>query len=108
MSKKIYVGNLSYKVDEDALRTLFATIGEVQSVKIITDFVTGRSKGFGFVEMNSDEDAEKAISTLNGTTLMDRPLTINEARPQTDRGRTGGRGGQKGSYSRGRGSGDWR
>jgi RNA recognition motif-containing protein len=106
MSKKIYVGNLSYKVDEDALRTLFATIGEVQSVKIITDFVTGRSKGFGFVEMNSDEDAEKAISTLNGTTLMDRPLAINEARPQTDSG--SGRGGQKGSYTRGRGSGNWR
>ncbi|MFH1703387.1 MAG: RNA-binding protein [Nitrospirota bacterium] len=105
MSKKIYVGNLSYKVDEDALRTLFATIGEVQSVKIITDFVTGRSKGFAFIEMTSDEDAEKAISTLNGTTLMDRPLSINEARPQTDKGRTGGRGG---SYTRGRGSGNWR
>ncbi len=107
MSKKIYVGNLSYKVDENALREVFARKGEVQSVKIITDFATGRSKGFGFVEMTSDEDAEKAISTLNGTTLMDRALIVNEARPQTVRGRTGGTGEQRRSYGRGR-SGNWR
>jgi RNA recognition motif-containing protein len=107
MSKKIYVGNLSYKVDEDAIKEVFERIGEVQSVKIITDFATGRSKGFGFVEMTSDEDVEKAISTLNGTTFMDRTLSVNEARPQTDRGRTGGRGGQRGSYMRGK-SGNWR
>jgi len=102
MSKKIYVGSLFYKVDEDALREVFARIGEVHSVKIITDFTTGRSKGFGFVEMTSDEDAEKAISTLNGTTLMDRTLIVNEARPQNVRGRTGDRGGQQESYMRGR------
>lgn len=108
MSKKIYVGNLSYKVDEDTLREVFAKIGEVESVKIITDFTTGRSKGFGFVEMTSDEDAEKAISAINGTTLMDRPLTVNEARPQTFRDRPGGRGGQGKSYMGGRKSGSWR
>jgi len=108
MSKKIYVGNLSYKVDEDALREVFAKIGEVESVKIITDSTTGRSKGFGFVEMTSDEDVEKAISTLNGTTLMDRALSVNEARPQTYRGRTGGREGQRKSYMGGRKSGSWR
>jgi RNA recognition motif-containing protein len=109
MSKKIYVGNLSYKVDEDALREVFAKIGEVESVKIITDFTTGRSKGFGFVEMTSDDDVEKAISALNGTTLMDRPLTVNEARPQTFGDRTGGRGGgQRKSYMGGRKSGSWR
>jgi RNA recognition motif-containing protein len=109
MSKKIYVGNLSYKIDEDALREVFAKIGEVESVKIIKDFTTGRSKGFGFVEMTSDEDVEKAISALNGTTLMDRPLTVNEARPQTFRDRTDGRGGgQRKSYMGGRKSGSWR
>src|SRR3972149_105000 len=107
MSKKIYVGNLSYKVDEDALRTLFATIGEVQSVKIITDFVTGRSKGFGFVEMASDEDAEKAISTMNGTMLMDRTITVNEARPKTERGRSGGGGYGGGGGGRGKGGGGY-
>ncbi len=108
MSKKIYVGNLSYKVDEDALREVFSKIGEVESAKIITDFATGRSKGFGFVEMTSDEDVEKAISALNGTTLMDRPLIVNEARPQTSRGRAGSRGGQRRSYMGGRKSSNWR
>jgi len=91
MAKKIYVGNLSYKVDEEALKELFAQSGEVQSVKIITDTATGRSKGFGFVEMASDEEGEKAISSLNGTTLMDRALTVSEARPQKERSDRGGR-----------------
>jgi len=95
MSKKIYVGNLPYKAGEDALGEVFAKIGEIQSVKIITDITTGRSKGFGFVEMTSDEDAEKAISTLNGTTLMDRTLIVNEARPSTVSSRTGDRGRQR-------------
>ncbi len=93
MAKKIYVGNLSYKVDEETLKELFAQNGEVQSVKIITDTATGRSKGFGFVEMASDEEGEKAISSLNGTTLMDRALTVSEARPQKDRNES--RGGRK-------------
>ncbi len=96
MAKKLYVGNLSYSTSEDELREAFGKIGEVLSVKIITDAATGRSKGFGFVEMASDEDGEKAISTLNGTTLKDRAMNVSEARPQTERSR-GGRGGGRGS-----------
>jgi len=108
MSKKIYVGNLPYQADDDSLREVFAAIGEVQSVRIITD-ETGRSKGFGFVEMTSDEDADKAISTLNGTSIMGRSIIVNEARPQTSRGRTGGPGRQKRGFGgRGRESGKWR
>ncbi len=91
MAKKLYVGNLSYSTTEDELREIFAKLGEVLSVKIITDAGSGRSKGFGFVEMSSDEDAEKAIASLNGSTLADRKLTVNEARPLQERGR-GGRG----------------
>lgn len=96
MAKKLYVGNLSYSTTEDDLKEAFAKIGEVLSAKIITDAATGRSKGFGFVEMASDEDADKAISTLNGSTLMDRTLTVNEARPQRERGSGGFGGGGKG------------
>ncbi|MEW6410223.1 MAG: RNA-binding protein [Nitrospirota bacterium] len=107
MSKKIYVGNFPYQADEDSLREVFATIGEVLSVKIITD-ATGRSKGFGFVEMTSDEDAEKAITALNGTTLMGRSIVVNEARPQADRGRTGGTGKQRKSFGKRRELGRWR
>lgn len=108
MAKKIYVGNLSYKVNEETLRDVFAKIGEVQSVKIIIDSAIGRSKGFGFVEMASDEDAEKAISSLNGSTLLDRTLTVNEARPQTFKDRTDSRRGQRGFNVGGRKSGNWR
>ena len=108
MSKKIYVGNLSYQTNEDSLREVFAAIGEVLSVKIIAD-ETGRSKGFGFVEMPSDEDADKAISALNGTPLMGRNIVVNEARPQTGKGRPGGEGQQRRPYGRGRESGSrWR
>lgn len=89
MAKKIYIGNLPYSADEDSLRELFRKSGEVQSVKIITDAATGRSRGFGFVEMTSDEDAAKAIASLNGYTFMDRTLVVNEARPQTEKRRTG-------------------
>jgi RNA recognition motif-containing protein len=107
MAKKIYVGNLPYTVDEEALREVFAKIGEVQSVKIITDAAMGRSKGFGFVEMASDEDGDKAIATLNGTTLADRTLTVSEARPQKERE---GRGGPRsfGNNRGGRKPGNWR
>lgn len=108
MPKKIYVGNLDYKVTEEDLREVFEKIGEAQSVKIVTDVVTGRSKGFGFVEMSSNEDAEKAISTLNGTTLMGRPLTVNEARPQQPRGARGFGDRQGKSGRRGSGPGNWR
>jgi len=104
MAKKLYVGNLSYTISEEELKNVFSPIGEVQSCKIITDAATGRSKGFGFIEMANDEAAEKAIATLNGTTVMDRALNVSEARPQTDRpggGRGGSRSGGPGSGRRG-------
>lgn len=112
MAKKLYVGNLSYQMTEDALKDVFSPIGEVLSAKIITDAATGRSKGFGFVEMASDEDANKAITELNGTTVQDRALNVSEARPQTERGGGrpgggGGKGGQRG-FDRGGGSGKGR
>jgi RNA recognition motif-containing protein len=84
MTKKIYVGNLSFQTSESDLNNLFAQFGEVESVSIITDRDTGRSKGFGFVAMN-EEGAEKAISQLNGTQFNDRALTVNEARPMVKR-----------------------
>jgi len=96
MAKKLYVGNLSYNMSEDDLKDVFTPIGEVLSAKIITDAATGRSKGFGFVEMAADEDADKAITSLNGTTVMDRAINVSEARPQTDRGKSGGGGGGRG------------
>src|SRR5512146_3196112 len=113
MAKKLYVGNLSYNTHDEDLREAFSKIGEVLSVTLIVDQATGRSKGFGFVEMASDEDAEKAISTMNGTALMDRTITVNEARPKTDRPRSGGfggRGGGKGNRGGGYGGGgrSWR
>lgn len=115
MAKKLYVGNLSYQMTEDALRDIFTPKGEVLSVKIITDAGTGRSKGFGFVEMASDEDADKAIAELNGTTVQDRAINVSEARPQTERGGRpggggGGRGGQRGFDRGGGGKGrnNWR
>jgi cold-inducible RNA-binding protein len=110
MTKKLYVGNLSYQMTEDGLRDIFAPMGEVVSAKIITDAATGRSKGFGFVEMASDEDANKAITNLNGTNVMDRAINVSEARPQTDRGRGGRTSGQRGfdRSSGGRKSSNWR
>ena len=109
MGKKLYVGNLSYSTTEDDLRDTFAKIGEVASAKLIIDPTNGRSKGFGFVEMATDEDAQKAISTLNGTMLHDRTINVNEARPpqQRDRGGYGG-GGGGGRGGRGGGGGGWR
>jgi RNA recognition motif-containing protein len=100
MSKRIYVGNLSYQTTENDLNNLFGQVGDVESVNIITDRDTGRSKGFGFVEMGN-EDAEKAIAQLNGTELNGRSITVNEARPREDRGGGGNRGG----YGRGGGGG---
>jgi RNA recognition motif-containing protein len=99
MTKKLYVGNLSFQTTEGDLDELFAQAGEVESVRIITDRDTGRSRGFGFVEM-SEENAEKAISQFNGTELEGRALTVNEARPQANRGGGGGGGGGRGGYSR--------
>src|SRR3989442_11456742 len=101
MSKKIYVGNLSYQTTEGDLTTLFEQVGQVDSVNVITDRDTGRSKGFAFVEM-STEDADKAITQLNGTEVNGRTLTVNEARPREDRsGNRGGYGGGRNSGRRG-------
>lgn len=108
MAKKLYVGNLPYQMTEDSLKDIFSPIGEVLSAKIITDAATGRSKGFGFVEMASDEEADKAIADLNGTSVMDRAINVSEARPQTDRGGSG-RTGQRGfDRSGGRKQNNWR
>ncbi|HKV42617.1 MAG TPA: RNA-binding protein [Blastocatellia bacterium] len=106
MFKRIYVGNLSYQTTEDDLSDLFGQIGEVASANIITDRDSGRSKGFGFVEMGGD-DADKAIAELNGTELKGRQLTVNEARPRQERprGGEGGRGGFGGGPGGGRGGG---
>ena len=79
----LYVGNLSYDMSEENLRTEFAEYGEVQSAKIITDKFTGRSRGFGFVEMNSDDEGKKAMEELNGKDVDGRQLVVNEARPRS-------------------------
>ena len=78
----LYVGNLSYEMSEENLRSEFAEYGEVQSAKIITDKFTGRSRGFGFVEMNSDDEGKKAMEELNGKDVEGRELVVNEARPR--------------------------
>jgi len=103
VGKKLYVGNLSYDVDNAALEALFVTYGTVTSAEVIHDRDTGRSKGFGFVEMGDDNAAQEAIRGLNGTQQNGRPLTVNEARPKTDRG--GGGGGGYGGNRGGRGGG---
>lgn len=86
MNLKLYVGNLAFGASEEDLRKLFSEAGAVQSVKIVTDSYSGRSRGFGFVEMTSNTDAEKAISLINGKTFMERALIVSEARPQKKRG----------------------
>lgn len=87
MEKKLYIGNLSYNVDDAQLEEAFAAAGKVESAKVIVDKMTGRSRGFGFVEMATEEDAQKAIDTMNGKELDGRELKVNEARPMTDRPR---------------------
>ena len=100
----IYVGNLSYSVTEDDLKTAFAEFGEVESVKIITDKFSGQSKGFGFVEMPNKGEAQAALESLNGKDLKGRNLNVNEAKPRSgDRG--GGGRGDGGGYGGGRGGG---
>jgi len=94
MGSKIYVGGLPYAATEQQLSDLFAQHGTVASARVITDKFTGQSRGFGFVEMSSDEEAQKAIAALNGTQMDGRTLTVNEARPQEPR--TGGGGGRGG------------
>jgi RNA recognition motif-containing protein len=100
--KKIYVGNFSFSMTESELRSLFERHGSIESATIATDRDTGRSRGFGFVSMPNDEEAEKAMAALNGKDLGGRTLTVNEARPQTQRSgfRDGGRRGDRDSRPR--------
>ncbi len=90
MSKKLYVGGLPYAVTEDKLEEIFSAHGTVESARVITDRFTGRSRGFGFVEMSDDAGAQAAIDSLNGSELEGRTLTVNEARPQEKRSGGGG------------------
>lgn len=94
MGKKLYVGNLSYNTDDSSLQSLFESAGAVESARVIVDRATGRSKGFGFVEMTSDEDAQKAISQFDGKEVDGRKVRVSEAKPQEPR--TGGGGGGRG------------
>jgi cold-inducible RNA-binding protein len=88
--KNLYVGNLSHSITESELRTVFQAHGDVERVSIVTDRETGRARGFAFVEMTNASEADKAVAALNGTELGGRTLTINEAKPKTDRPRSGG------------------
>jgi RNA recognition motif-containing protein len=105
MGKKLYVGNLAYGIGDSDLQRLFEPHGTVQSAQVIMDRDTGRSKGFGFVEMGSDAEAQAAIAALNGAEVEGRSLTVNEARPKPEGG--GGRGGYGGGGGGGRGRGGY-
>jgi cold-inducible RNA-binding protein len=107
VGKKLYVGNLSYSVSSSDLEQLFSPFGTVQSAQVIQDRETGRSKGFGFVEMSSDQEAQAAIQGLNEQDNQGRPLAVNEARPREDRGGGGGGGGGGGRGGRGGGGGGY-
>src|SRR2546423_4297059 len=96
MGNKLYVGNLGYGIGDSDLEKLFTTYGSVRSAQVIMDRDTGRSKGFGFVEMGSDQEAQAAIAALSGKQVGGRTLTVNEAKPREDRGGGGGRGGYGG------------
>jgi len=100
MGNKLYVGNLAYALEDGDLENMFAAYGTVQSAKVIMDRDTGRSKGFAFVEMSSDAEAQAAIDALNGKEVEGRLLTVNEARPKQERG---GGGGNRGGGNRGGG-----
>ena len=110
MAMKLYVGNLTYSATNSSLETLFAPFGEVRSAQVVMDRDTGRSKGFGFVEMGDDQACKSAIAALNGKDVDGRALTVNEARPREDRGGGGGGGGGRsgggggGKYGGGGGS----
>ena len=93
MGKKIYVGNLSYNMDDQTLGQVFSAFGTVESARIVTDRESGRSKGFGFVEMSSDSEATSAIDKLNGTDQLGRSMNVSEAKPMAPRENRGGGGG---------------
>jgi RNA recognition motif-containing protein len=104
MGRKLYVGSLTYSVTDSALEQMFAPYGTVESAQVIMDRDTGRSKGFGFVEMKTDQEAQAAIAAMNGKEVDGRSLTVNEAKPREDRGGgRGGSGGGRGGYGGGRG-----
>jgi RNA recognition motif-containing protein len=105
MGTKLYVGNLTYGVTDSALQEMFQAHGSVQSAQVIMDRDTGRSKGFGFVEMGSTEEGQAAIQALHDQDINGRKLTVNEARPREDRGPRGGGGGGRGGYGGGGGGG---
>jgi len=105
MGRKLYVGNLPYSATEQTLTETFGACGTVDSANLITDRDTGQSKGFGFVEMSSDSEAQKAIQELNGTSLDGREIKVNEAKPKAPRGGGGG-GGGRGGYGGGGGGGN--
>ncbi len=112
MGRKLYVGNLSYGTTDSDLQRLFEAHGTVQSAQVVMDRDTGRSRGFGFVEMGSDQEAQAAVQALNGKEVDGRTLTVNEARPKTEgggggggRGGYGGGGGGRGGYGGGGGGG---
>lgn len=104
MSTKLYVGSLPYSTTDDQLKDAFSPFGSVVSATIIMDKFSGKSKGFGFVEMSSEDEAQAAIQNLNGTDMGGRSIVVNEARPMTDRPRTGGFGGgrDRGGFGGGR------
>lgn len=109
MALKLFVGGLSWDTTDDSLKTFFATAGTVTSAKIITDKFSGKSRGFGFVEMSTDDEAKKAIADLNGKTLDARAIVVNEAKPMAPRENRGfGGGGGGGGYRGGGGSGGGR
>ena len=106
MGKRLYVGNLSYNTTNETLNQHFSQVGTVDKADVLMDKMTGRSRGFGFVEMSTDEEAQKAVEELNGKELDGRALTVNEARPMTDKPprRSGGfGGGDRGGFGGGRG-----
>ncbi len=95
MGRKLYVGNLPYSASQDSLQETFSQCGTVESVNVITDRDTGQSKGFGFIEMSSDSEAQKAIQELNGKEIDGREIKVNEAKPKAPRGGGGGGGGNR-------------
>ena len=98
--KNIFVGNLSFGSTEQDVRSMFEQFGSIERVSIVTDRETGKARGFGFVEMSNDDEAERAIAALNGANLDDRAINVNEARPKEDRGGGGGGGGNRGRSNR--------